>query len=68
MSFNEEYTCPRCGFIFKIELKNSESNCIVNCNKCEKTMNIRNIRNILQLNITQQANKKVHYLHKSLLN
>lgn len=61
----EKYTCPRCGFIFKLELCPDESHRIVRCLECETQMNIPNR---FQTKGLKRLQKKVHYLHKSLLN
>ena len=62
---NEKYTCPRCGFIFKIELCPDESFRLIRCLRCEKEMSIQNR---FGSSVTNKLSKKVHYMHKSLLN
>lgn len=65
MNLVETYTCPRCGFEFKLELERGESFRKIKCLECEKDMKIHNR---FQISASNLFRKKVHYLHKSLLN
>ncbi len=65
MNKEEKYICPRCGFGFKLELCSNELYRNIRCLKCEKEMNIRNR---FHSPLVNPLKKKVHYLHKSLLN
>jgi DNA-directed RNA polymerase subunit RPC12/RpoP len=65
MSTDEKYICPRCGFAFKLELGDDENCRLIRCLHCEKEMNIQNR---FQSKLSGRIRKKIHYLHKSLLN
>ena len=65
MSTEEKYICPRCGFAFKLELGTDEFYRHIRCLYCEKEMNIQNR---FQAKLSGRIKKKIHYLHKSLLN
>lgn len=65
MPTEEKYICPRCGFAFQLELCDDENYRLIRCLYCEKEMNIQNR---FQSKFSGQMRKKIHYLHKSLLN
>jgi len=65
MGYKDQYTCPRCGYVFSILLNADEWQRTINCRKCQKVMNIRNRFHIQN---AVKSKKKAHYLHKSLLN
>ena len=63
MSVIEKYTCPKCGSVIRLDSRATKMLHKINCTECETGLSING-----KYSPNMQNGKKVHYMHKSLLN